>query len=164
MKYLELLFLSVYFFISTVGSTNSTKKEKFDVDSEVEVKYNHPPMCLCARMDLDANQDSQHEAHAEHITCCLSITQAQHGAGLAAAVALLRPVSSQPVSSEAHPALSGVAAQRSPLRRLSAAAAELIEVSLNTPCHTSRAHSSQQHAPRGVYETESVCEGSPCSP
>ena len=117
-------------------------------------------MCLCTRIVLDTNQDSQDEVHDDHITCCLSITQAQHGAGLAAAVALLRPVSSQPVSSEAHPALSGVAAQRAPLRRLSAAAAELSEVRPNVPSHTSQTHSSQQRAPKGVYETEVTS----CSP
>lgn len=38
--------------------------------------------------------------------------QVQHGAGLAAAVALLRPVSSQPASPEARSAISGVEAQR----------------------------------------------------
>jgi len=57
------------------------------------------------------------------------ITQVQHGAGLAAAVALLRPVSSQPVSSQARSALPGVAPQRAPRHRLPAAPAKLPEVS-----------------------------------
>lgn len=60
--------------------------------------------------------------------CCL-VTQAQHGAGLAAAVALLRPVSSQPGSAPTRSALPGDAAPRAARLRLSEAAAELAEVS-----------------------------------
>ena len=58
---------------------------------------------------------------------CLCV-QVEHRAGLAAAVALLRPVSSQPVSAETHSAISGVSRQRAPRRRLPAASAELLEV------------------------------------
>lgn len=58
----------------------------------------------------------------------LSMSQVQHRAGLAAAMALLWPVSSQPGSSEARSEISGVTAQRDPGFRLSAANAELSEV------------------------------------
>ena len=70
-----------------------------------------------------------HVLHAFVSLLPFSITQVQRGAGLAAAVARLRPVSSQPVSSQAHSAISRVAPQRAPRRRLSAASAELSEVS-----------------------------------
>lgn len=48
---------------------------------------------------------------------CIVLTvyyQVQHGAGLAADVALLRPVSSQPDSSEASSSISGDTAQGTP--------------------------------------------------
>lgn len=48
---------------------------------------------------------------------------------MAAAVALLRPVSTQSGSSEARSAMCGVASQRAPRLRLSEADAELTEVS-----------------------------------
>lgn len=63
------------------------------------------------------------------ISFCFLIAQIQRGAGLAAAVALLWSVSSQQSSSEACSALSGVAPSRFPRLQLSAAAAELSEVS-----------------------------------
>lgn len=59
---------------------------------------------------------------------CGSVCQVQHWTGVAAALALLWSVSSQPVSPEARTEVSGVASQRSPGLRLSAASAELHEV------------------------------------
>lgn len=71
--------------------------------------------------------------YSSHVVLC--DTQVQPWAGLAAAVALLWPVSSQPVSSETHSAFSWVAAQRAPGLGLPAAAAELSEVR-STHCIT----------------------------
>lgn len=54
--------------------------------------------------------------------------QVQHRAGLAAAVAVLRPVPAQPGPPETRPEVCGVPAQRAAGLRLSAAAAELAQV------------------------------------
>lgn len=68
------------------------------------------------------------------------VDQAQHGAGMAAVVALLRPVSTQSVPAEARSALSGVTPPRAARLRLSAADAELTEVSpvCRVMCHKHR--------------------------
>lgn len=59
--------------------------------------------------------------------CCLT-HQAQHGARMAAAVALLWPISTQSAPSEARSSVRGVTSQRAPRLRLSEADAELAEV------------------------------------
>lgn len=64
-----------------------------------------------------------------NVSLCCPIFQAQHGAGMAATVAVLWPVSTQSVSSEAHSSVSGVAPPRAARLGLSAADAELAEVS-----------------------------------
>lgn len=82
--------------------------------------------------------------------------QLQRGAGLAAAVALLRPVSSQPASPETRSALSGDAPPAAAGVRLPAAAAELSEVShahsalpanaLTTTCSVMKVKQSKLHS------------------
>lgn len=86
-------------------------------------------------------------SYIDSLRVVLCVIQVQHRAGLAAAVAVLRPVSSQSVSSETHSAFSGDAAQRAPGLGLPAAAAELSEVR-STCCTTHR---------RWRWETEHSC-------
>lgn len=69
--------------------------------------------------------------HTCHNVACLRVClflQVQHGAGLAAAVALLRPLCSQPASPQIYYALPGLEGARAAGLRLSAAAAELAQV------------------------------------
>lgn len=87
-----------------------------------------------------------------HPVACPPPPQVQHGAGLAAAVALLRDVPPLPGPSEAHSEVPGVAAQRGPGPRLPAAAAELPQVSSANTLTATCLHESQSH----VYTMKGV--------
>ncbi|MEQ2211868.1 hypothetical protein XENOCAPTIV_018936 [Xenoophorus captivus] len=96
-----------------------------------EGKTSGHSVCLLTLKGDFTLSGSSAEDMAELITMFLSgLTErskyaVQYRAGLAAAVALLWPFSTQPVSSEARSEISGVSPPRAPGLRLSAAAAEL---------------------------------------